>query len=208
MKLHDLTLNKDEVIFNLVEKELSLFQKSVHPLKNNYKNLLDKIDNYLCFTVLTDKNHLVGFSGLYNNHQFPNNCARALNRLYYSKKYRINSLFPKNLKYGHAHSSHFMIPYQIEVAKKHNLDYIFVSVENYARRDKFFKVMLNVNKITGLHFKNLPHMYNVFPFENSSYGSIGRWQNISFLDLTGNSTFNFPSISISNWKDLHYKQNL
>jgi hypothetical protein len=203
MQLFDLKKNKDERLFNLLKTEIDKFLVTDHLLKNNYKNLIDEIDNYLCFNLLIDDGQVVAFSGLYNNLQFPKNIARALNRLYYAKDYRTNCLFPRSTSHR-AYSSKYMLPYQVSVAREHGLDGIFVSVENYNRRNKFFKLMELSNKNTGLNFKNLPHMYYTCPkIDHQENAHISCWQNVSWLDLTGNSNFDLPKISIEQWIEIY-----
>lgn len=201
MKLYDLKKSKDSRVIDLLETEIDYFISTDHAMKNNYKNLIEQIDNYYCFNVLVDGDHIVAFSGLYNNGRFPKNTARTLNRLYYSRRYRTSSLFPRGIQNVNAHSSLYMLPYQISVARKNNLDNIFVSVENYSRRNKFFKIMELSNNITGYKFENLPGMYNTCKIGREVDNHISCWQNISLLDLTGKSNFNLASITTEQWID-------
>lgn len=101
-------------------------------LRNNYKAI--NLENFLAFTCLiNDSEQVVAFSGLQKK-PFPGSCARVLSRLYYGPSIRTKGYhsFPSV-------ATKLMLPHQLDIAKKHNLSYVFISLQNDLNRNFFVK---------------------------------------------------------------------
>lgn len=126
-------------------------------LKNNYVTL--DPTSFASFPVLIENDEIVCFSGLQINPEKWGACARINARMWIDPRYRHNYL-TKMTNPERFLNTRYLLPIQIEHAKKLNIDTVFISREG--RYKKFLErycdlILLN----TGYKFTVLDHRYNV-----------------------------------------------
>ena len=215
MDINDIISDPNPVIIKIVEKELeTLLAQKLHNV-DNYLGLLDKIQDYDCFHVITEDDTLIAFGGLYSKRW--NNVGRGLQRAYKNPLYRRQGLSYNSSTDNFQHLwSEVFIPLQISVAKKIGLDAMFVTTE-FPRRWKslnrftqeFFKLPEN-SSIYGA-FEMLPNMYFICNKYNTEGKYIGAhfaktcWQNVSLCVLNNEYVFDFDSMTHNEWRD-HFEK--
>lgn len=212
MNLIDLKNEKNNShLTRLTELTAWIRDNEVHRNKKNYINLESTIVNFDCFEILYDKNKIVGFSGLYNNSQFPKNIARSCTRTYYHPDYRCKGLNRARW------SEKYFIPYEIEKAKEKGYDYVFISIELLIRRRSMIDLVnyLNTNNSTGHKWILHPEICNTCRTYNNEGTFIGInndvscWQNICYANISNTTLpFKLPSISIDEYKKKYHKEQL
>ena len=190
MRLVDL---KEEKTFRQFYNPLMEFiEQEIVPgnfkLKNNYLNI--NFDDYLSFTLLLEKEEIVAFSGLQRAH-FPEGYGRVLNKLYYGEKIKARGyrIFPSL-------ATEYMLPHQVSVGRKKNLNFVFISFQSDLKRKNFLK---NYEKCLNDSFgkqawKLLGGFYNTCPILPEGVNEDPScWQSILFMDMgEGKKKFQLP----------------
>jgi hypothetical protein len=171
-----------------------------HRNSKNYYNLEQVVDSFLSYELLIDQNgELVASSGL---QLYPNNTGRVASRTYTMSKYRKNS--GASLPF----SENMFVPYEIEVAKQHNLQAVFFTVELLRRRNAVKRFCKNLQS-KGLNFNMHHDMVNTC----RKYVSNGEecinyeqpcWQNAGVCEITG--PLLLPTMSVQEYKDRYYNE--
>tara|TARA_B100001245_G_C22812227_1_gene391118 strand:+ start:228 stop:893 length:666 start_codon:yes stop_codon:yes gene_type:complete len=202
MDINDIISNPDPVVLDIIEKELqTLSEQGLHNVEN-YQGLLDEIQDYDCFHVITEGNTLVAFGGLYSKRW--GNVGRALQRAYKNPLYRRKSLSYNSTTDSMQHLwSSVFAPLQVDVAQKLGLDAVFVTTE-FPRR--WGSLNTFTQRLDGI-FEMLPDMYFICNKYNKQGKYIGRhnfssvcWQNTTLCVLNDDYTFNFESMTHNEWR--------
>lgn len=215
MDINDIIRDPNPVIIKIVEKELeTLLAQKLHNV-DNYLGLLDKIQDYDCFHVITEDDTLIAFGGLYSKRW--NNVGRALQRAYKNPLYRRKGLSYNSSTDNFQHLwSEILAPLQISVAKKIGLDAIIVTTE-FPRRwkslNRFTQEFFKLPEHSDLYgmFEMLPDMYFVCNKYNVDEKYTGVhltktcWQNVSLCTLNNEYVFDFESMTHNEWKD-HFEK--
>jgi len=126
-------------------------------LKNNYINI--KFNEFLSFPVVIENKKIICFSGLhYNEGRWGKRLARFSSRMWIHPDYRIKSISkfiggPKFL------NSTYCLPLQMQKAKEHGLDSVFISREHNLIGFKQYIDLIKIN--CNLEFEIKPNRYNV-----------------------------------------------
>lgn len=210
INVYDIIETKDDLGYQLFLDEIEKIKHQSFKLKDNYINI--DLSEFLCFTVVTYKNELLGFSGLqYRQNIYPDRIARAYSRLYFSENFRRKNLsvFRDRLKNYETPELAFpgymiMLPYQIEKAKEMKLHGLFISREN-VREKNIKSEQMRLNTFSELHnqkyvFKPLDKIYNVCG-TLSIDKSCWQWIWCMMLDNTDTNIFDetFDSLTIQEW---------
>ena len=168
----DTCIVKEVTKFEEVE---NLFKKAHQENHNNSENydidqMRERWKNYLLFTVVTFKDQVIGFAGIY---PFGKNLVRVADRLYIFPSARLTFLSAKGrVKSGRPAIDH-IIPYQTKWAKKRGLD-CFYSIQELKKRNSLIKTTELLDPTLG--YSVLPGLYlNIF--EDPDYAP--NWQNIA-----------------------------
>lgn len=186
---------KKALALQLFHQEIEKIRQSDFRLKKNYLNI--DLDKFYSFTVLLAGQELVAFSGLQKPGPWHSRVARISTRLYIAEKFRYSSDGLKAYKMGEASSpeyhpgSAFLTPYQLNVARKLDLDGVFLTRENPKARKTLYLMAKNCSEFdpTHPHYEVLEHVVNVCPQHNSAGKFIGInddsscWQNAIVVRL-------------------------
>jgi hypothetical protein len=123
------------------EKAIFLFKKFANEIekskcqkrKSNYLGLVDSYNQYASFTVIISGEECIAFSALQVDHFWP--AGRVLTRTYYSSDVRKKNMRPREFP---SLASKYMLPIQIDKAKKLGLSYVFVSFESQRHKSGLF----------------------------------------------------------------------
>lgn len=161
-------------------------------LKENYLNL--NVSDYVSFTcLLNEASQIVGFSALQQG-PFPHGTLRVLNKLFYGGQVRQKGFRPFP-----SLATQYMLPYQLEVARKTGAEFVFVSFQSDLKRDHFVKAYedaLNQSTPEG-EWKLMAGLYNTCPPCGEGINDHPAcWQRIICLDLKDSKkSFNLPKRS-------------
>lgn len=203
MEIIDLKKSFDDEIHKKLQKTITwILEHDTHRNKNNFVDIFQIVNDSDCFhLVLDEEKEIVGFSCLYGK-IYPDEIARALNRTWYSPKIRESSVAWKSRR----PSTKYLILKQTIIAKQKGYSAIFISMEFLKRRPAFQKMINDINEIHNENWEILPNMY--FTCRTKKDGiyigvnqSKSCWQNVALLKLDSNYQFNFPSISLDEWKE-------
>jgi hypothetical protein len=172
-------------------------QNYPHRNSNNYINLIDNIKkNFLSYEIIIDDfDNVIAGSGL----KLYDNCGRCASLTYITFKNRRK--FGSNLLL----SEDIFVPYEIEVAKAHNLDCVFFTIELLRRRNAVKKFIKNL-KNKGINFELFPHMVNTCRKIHNNHINYEQpcWQNAAVQILK--KDLNLDTMSIKDYKTKYYKQ--
>lgn len=168
MQIIDLKTNFEETLWN---DALQCIQAGNDSLKKNYENI--NFEEFLSFTCVVDEHQIIAFSGLqYDVTKWGTGIARCSSRMWVHPEHRITSLskFTNGPKFL---NSYYCVPLQLEIAKKHNLDVVFVSREHNPAA---------FNEYLELLYRNTQHK---FAANNSRYWICGSVRDPSCLQYVG-----------------------
>ena len=207
MVIKDIINDPDPIILNIIEKELqTLSEQKLHNVEN-YQGLLDSIQDYDCFHVITEDDTLIAFGGLYSKRW--NNVGRALQRAYKNPLYRRKSLAYNSTDNMQHLWSEVFAPLHIAFANKIGLDAVFVTTE-FPRRWRSLNQF--TQRLNGT-FEMLPNMYFICNKYNAEGKYIGAhfaktcWQNVSLSVLNNEYIFDFDSMTHNEWRS-HFERRL
>lgn len=175
---------------------------SNHRNSRNYINLADTIKNFISYEILiTDSGDIVAASGL---QLYPDNLGRVASRTYTMSSYR--KLSGSSLPF----SEDIFVPYELNIAKQHNLQAVFFTIELLRRRNAVKRFCKNLQR-KGLNFYPHPDMVNTC----RKYIANGQecvnyeqpcWQNAGVYEITG--PLLLPTLPIDEYKTRYYKEEL
>lgn len=198
-------LKKDSTGLLFFKEGLEELTASKDQHKREWINI--NLDNYDCFTIATIKDQtretFVAWSGMYSK-IYPDGYCRIGQRYYKSKNFRLNILTSKEDQIESLHTGiKYMLPYQIEIAKKLDKKVIIVTM-NYNRKRYFKRFVNRLNSsLTGLDYNDFVIQEDLYhtcrTYKNDKYIGLNKspmcWQYIATLNLTGDTLEPIPSIT-------------
>ena len=206
MKTTDLTIidvkiQEDRIdLLDQIEQDASLTQ---HRNSKNYINLKNNLDNFLSYELLVDRNsNVIASSGL---QKYQDRQCRVASRTYTVSKYRKSG--GSSLQF----SENIFLPYEIEVAKKHDQRLVFFSIELLRRRNSVNRFCRNLNNL-GMNFKIHPNMINTCrQYLKLGIATVNEeqscWQNAAYLSFDG-SAISLPTMDVSDYRFKFYSAEL
>lgn len=154
-----------------------------HINSSNYKNLKQRIKNYIDFHLITYNNRPLCFGGMYKNPKWPNNHVRVLDRSYFFNIIRGKGLFKRPNELNTSISK-IMLPLQTKISLSKSL-IPFYSIQNYNRKKSMELSVNNYNENNFLKYTILPGLYcttdNFYSLEKKD------WQTIATLEMHKNN---------------------
>lgn len=173
-------------------------KKNTDQLIKNYQTLDNELDFYLVFSVLVLNNELIAFSGMHSE-PYEDSEARVLSRLYYAPSIRVKSLKGWTLP---GYAVRFMLPHQIEAARRLNKSMVFLSMQGLRRRPFCLELTNAMRDYFSLPWTLEDGMYHTV--RRNSNGGLnqkpGAWQNIISLALKPGHTLSLPHITCEAWE--------
>jgi len=167
-------------------KVLKFISNSNDKLKNNYIDLDPK--KFLSFTALLNDDQIIGFSGLQSSFErWGPNIVRCSTRMWIHPNYRSTGMtkFTQGDKFL---NSFYLIPKQLEIAKKLKYSCVFMSRESNPRA--FAEWSKLVNRNTGSNFQNLKDRYNVCGSLDTIPESCKQFISLNFVDSSSLDIWN------------------
>lgn len=168
------------------QEVLRFIAKSSDKLKNNYTQLDPK--NFLSFTALLDNNKIICFSALQSAvDRWGHDIARCSTRMWVHQDFRFTGMtrFTQGNRFL---NSFYLIPKQLEIAKKLKYSCVFMSRESNPRA--FVEWSKLVNKNTGNNFQNLKDRYNVCGSLDPIPESCKQFVSLNFADSSSLDIWN------------------
>ena len=166
-----------------------LSSKAVKDSYHNFHNFDRRLSNYLNYHIVEYENEVIAMAGMFQSKFWPSNFVRVLDRCYYFKKVRSNTL--NSYQTGGIATTH-LLPLHIKIALEKNL-IPFFSIACIKRRAAMKKMIKRWNINHKHKLVLLPKMYftcNQNVDENPN--DIFCWQNVAILDVDGYKNFNLP----------------
>jgi hypothetical protein len=163
-------------------------------LWQNYMPERLHVEDHIIFSVLTEKDEILAFCGIYRNpNHYPPGVFRILNRMFVHPRFRKNSLLSRAPRF-----------LSFEIAKRQldqvaqSLDLVFVSFEKRSRIKSFSAVAHNLKHDSIRRWRFESDFFRVAPGYDKPCHQVVMWSNI-----TGNySNFPFERISPQEWGNL------
>lgn len=181
IKLIDVLGNKE-----IVSKLQSL------AIKDSYHNFHDfdkRLPDYLKYHVVEENNKVIAMAGMFQSKYWPSNFVRVLDRCYYFKDNRSNSL--NSYQTGGIATTH-LLPLHIEIALEKKL-IPFFSISGVNRRVAMNKMIKRWNLNHKHKLVVLPNMYFTCNHDIKTNTNDKCWQNVAILDVDDKKDFNLPS---------------
>lgn len=177
----------DHRLYDRLLETLDNIRLSNDHLKENYNSeRLDLLGHKSFDLLLSERNDIVCFSGMYHRSEWPEGCYRISNRTYVNPKYRTSI-------YNYLNPS-MIGPHQIAIHKK-DIKMAFISRESFKGK-YYFKAL----KRTVPYYTDWNTSDNMIQLFNSSQKS--SYQYIVYKEFVENSLSKFKSISENEWKNL------
>jgi len=175
----------------LLEK-VNKIKETTHHNASNYLNFHVRLPLYDSFVILVDDDNILAMSGLFNGNIYPQNISRALDRTYYFENKKSRGF---NKEYYYA--SKYMLPYQVEIAKKLNKAAVFVSIQNLNKRKAFLRFCKNSHNL----LTPLENLYNTCrQINNTINNDVLCWQNVAIHKIDPNYNLILPQITQNDYR--------
>ena len=177
-----------------------LFYKAsmdTHKNSDNYKNINERLKNYIDFHVVLHDNRPICFGGMYKNPKWPQNIVRVLDRAYFFDVIRGKTLYKRPNKLNTSISK-IMLP--VQTKKSISLSLIpFYSIQDYRRKKS---INLSVNFYNENNVPKYKVLSGLYCTTNNQYEmNRNDWQTVATLEHHQNN-FNLPRISDEIAKDI------
>ena len=177
-----------------------LFHKAsmdTHKNSDNYKNINERLKNYIDFHVVLHDNRPICFAGMYKNPKWPQNIVRVLDRAYFFDVIRGKTLYKRPNKLNTSISK-IMLP--VQTKKSISLSLIpFYSIQDYRRKKS---INLSVNFYNENNVPKYKVLSGLYCTTNNQYEmNRNDWQTVATLEPHQNN-FNLPYISDEIAKDI------
>ena len=155
MKTQDFCQDFDELLWR---KAINQIADSNDPLRENYLTLTPQ--DFVCLPVLIHRDEIICFSGLQlNADRWTRDYARINARMWIAPEWRHHG--PGKMSQASKYlNTQYLLPIQLDYARKIDLKGVFISREgNYRRFLQQYCKLIKVN--AGVEFTVLENLYNV-----------------------------------------------
>ena len=179
-------------IKNILNDIDTVSKLSYEASKDSYHNFHDfgrRIPDYLNYHVVEQDNKVIAMAGMFQSKQWPSNFVRVLDRCYYFKNSRSNTV--NSYQTGGIATTH-LLPLHIDIAIEKNL-IPFFSISGIKRRVAMKKMIERWNIVQDKKLLLLPDMYFTCNHNIEDNTNDKCWQNVAILEIDGYKDFNLPS---------------
>jgi len=184
-KIYIKDILKDDVL-------VSVTKEAAKDCYGNFHDFEKRRPDYLHYHLTKFDNTNIAMAGMFQSKQWPSNFIRVLDRCYYFKIARSNSLSFLNENMFKETASKHLLPLHVKLSIEKNL-IPFYSIAGVKRRPAIKKMIKRWNAIHEHKFTLLPKMHFTCNHNVNENTNEMCWQNIAILKIDGYDKFNLPS---------------